>query len=106
MNFRKLDSQELAKAGIRFETESETQAFIEVIRNELAARIGREISKRLTKKQQREFRRRDNKMSAQSWFDKNCPDYRVIVRQKSKELENEILIYKSIVSGNIPETIV
>lgn len=103
MDFEKLDSRELASIGIRFETEEETRAFGELIREELEVRIGEVISSRSTPKQLEEFDHCATQAAEQRWLRKNCPDYRKIVMQKKEELENEIIRYKSKIAGVLPE---
>ncbi len=103
MDFERLDSREFASIGIRFETEEETRAFGELIREELEVRIGKAISSQSTREQLAEFDKCTTRVAAQQWLRKNCPDYRKIVMQKREELENEIIRYKSKVAGVLPE---
>lgn len=102
LNIERLDSKELASIGIAFETDDETHAFAEFIREELEVRIGKEISKHLTDKQLDEFDRCSTQASASRFLDNNCPEFRSIVRQQKDEFENEIIRYKSIISGVHP----
>ncbi len=102
MDFERLDSKEFASIGIRFETEEETRAFAELIREELEVRIGEAISEGMTRKQLDEFDRCNTQEAAQRWLAANRPDYRSIVLKKREELENEIIKYRSKISGVLP----
>ena len=102
MDFERLDSKEFADIGIKFETEAEAQAFANLIREELEVRIGAAISEGMTKKQLDEFDRCNTQEAAQHWLAVNCPDYRSIVKKKKEELENEIIKYRSKISGVLP----
>ncbi len=102
MDFKRLDAKEFASIGIEFETEAETRAFADLIRKELEVRIGAAISEGLTKKQLDEFGRCNTWEESRRWLDVNRPDYRSIVMKKEEELENEIVKYKSKISGVLP----
>ena len=99
MNIERLDSKELASIGIRLEAEEETQAFADFINEELEVRIGQEISKRLTDRQLDEFDRCKTTDSARIFLERNCPEFRSIVQQQKDDFENEIIRYKSVISG-------
>ena len=101
MNFNRLDADELAGIGIRFETEEETGAFADLILRELEIRIGEEISSRMTEEQLEEFDSCEGPEEEQKWLEKNCPDYRKIVFRKSDEFEQEIVRYKHMIAGII-----
>ena len=101
MNFNRLDADELAGIGIRFETEEETGAFADLILRELEIRIGEEISSRMTEEQLEEFDSCEGPEEGQKWLEINCPDYRQIVFRKREEFEQEIVRYKHMIAGII-----
>ena len=102
MNFEKLDARELASIGIRFSTEEETHAFVEIIMYELEVRIGEEISRHVSEEQLQEFDRCSSQTEITSWLTKNYPDYWLVVQAKMDELEKEILDYRDQIPGVIP----
>ena len=101
MDFNRLDAEELASIGIRFETEAETCAFADLILRELELRIGEEISSRLTEEQLDEFDSCEEPEEGRKWLEKNCLDYRKIVFRKKEEFEQEIVKYKHMIAGII-----
>lgn len=101
MDINRLDAEELASIGIRFETEAETRAFADLILRELEIRIGEEISSRLTEEQLEEFDSCDGPEEGRKWLEIYCPDYRQIVFRKKEEFEQEIVKYKHMIEGTI-----
>ena len=103
MNFEKLDAKELANVGIWFKTDDETNAFAEMLSEELEFRIGEDITRQVSEEQLEEYERCIGDEEVQRWLEKNCPDYPTIVAKKREELEKEIIEYKTIISGVLPE---
>ena len=103
MDLERLDAEEFAGIGIRFKTAEETEAFAELIREELEVRIGAEIAKHCTEEQLAEFDRCAAQKDAQRWLEKNCPDHRKIVIRIKKEFKAEIIKHKAMISGILTE---
>ena len=99
MNFEKLDKREFASIGIRFRTNRETRAFAEIIREELEIRIDTEILSRFSNEKLEEFDRCTTYEECSCWLVKNCPDYGKIVEKKKRELESELIEYRSKIPG-------
>lgn len=99
MNFEKLDKREFASIGIRFRTNRETQVFAEIIKEELEVRIGAEISSRFSNEKLAGFDRCTTQEECSRWLEKNCPNYRIIVEKNKRELENELIEYRSKIPG-------
>lgn len=100
INFNNLDVKELANAGIVFEREEDADRFIDIIISDLEMRIGEEISNMLPESKLREFDLIEGGSSeATTWLEKNVPTFREIVMKKRKDLEDELLQFKSQIPG-------
>lgn len=97
--YNPLDIAGLKQIGIAFETDEESNAFAELIREELEVRIGEAISAKLTKEQLNEFDALHGQEEASAWLGANCPDYRQIVRQKAGEFKSELLRHRKSIDG-------
>lgn len=102
MDFERLGSRELENIGIRFETESEAHAFAQLLLEELERRVGEEIAAGMTNDQMEEFGSVLIDGEANRWLAENFPDYKSIVWEKKKELEEEVIKYRSKISGALP----
>ena len=97
--YNPLDIAGLKKIGIAFETDDESNAFAELIREELEVRIGEAISAKLNKEQLNEFDALHGQEETSAWLGANCPDYRQIVRQKAGEFKSELLRHRKSIDG-------
>ena len=97
--YNPLDTAGLKQIGISFETDEESNAFAELIREELEVRVGEAISAKLTKEQLNEFDALHGQEEASAWLGANCPDYRSIVRKKAGEFKSELLRHRKSIDG-------
>ena len=96
--FDDLNAQELARAGIEFDTPAETKLFIDIIQEELEVRVGRAIAKGKTQAQMAEFSR-CNDHAAETWLQRNCPNYKQIVLSVKHEFDSELRQYRNQIPG-------
>ena len=94
---------EMRKLGIRFKTEEEMKAFIDVIYREFEARVGARVSKYFSNEQHVEFEyhyERDNNKAIQM-IREICPNHSEICIQVKKDFDHEIMAFKNQISGVI-----
>lgn len=84
------DENFLQEMGLQAMPESEKQAFLDYVKEELEVRIGERISKGLTEFQLNEFDAINDSAEATKWLEKNRPDYREIVSRTIAEMKSEI----------------
>ena len=101
MDLENINSKELASIGLAFETEAEVELFAEIILEELQVRIGEEITRQAPQGKLQEFDKCTDPEEAKEWLENYCPNYGVIISEKKKELEQEIVKYKDKISGAI-----
>ena len=99
INFNNLDARELANAGFVFEREEDADRFIDIIISDLEIRIGEEISNMLPESKLREFDLMKGNSKATMWLEQNVPTFREIVIRKRKDLEDELIQFKSQIPG-------
>lgn len=99
MYFEKFDSEELARAGIKFEDAEDRKRFEELIMEELEVRIGEKISANMPEEQLLEFDRITDPTEAKNWLKKHCPRYGDVVRIEKKRLGAELIRFKSRIMG-------
>lgn len=84
------DEKFLQEMGLSAMPESEKQAFLAYVQEELEVRIGQRIAKGLTEAQLAEFDSIADPLDAAKWLEKNRPDYREIVVRTINEMKEEI----------------
>ena len=84
------DDKFLQEMGLSAMPESQKQAFLDYVKEELEVRIGERISKGLTETQLNEFDMITDPEEAAKWLEKNRPDYREIVTRTIEEMKDEI----------------
>ena len=99
IDFQNISREELERNGLFFQTTEEAKLFAEIVVEDLEVRIGEEISSRSTQQQLEEFDRCKDPAECREWLDKNCPEYKTIISDKWRELEQEIMDYKLEISG-------
>lgn len=99
INFNKLDVKELASAGIIFEREEDADHFIDIIMSDLEIRIGEELAGMVPESKLSEFDLIDDRDEEAAWLEKNIPSYRDIVAKNRKDIEDELLQFKSQIPG-------
>jgi len=80
----------LQEMGLSAMPESQKQAFLDYVKEELEVRIGERISKGLTEVQLNEFDAITDQAEATKWLEINRPDYREIVERCIAEMKAEI----------------
>ena len=93
----------LAECGIRFQTKQETERFVRFISDEYLTRVGRNITKNLTKRKLAEFDQLKDPQDARKWLVENLPQYRDIILEEYSKLQEELKEYRSEINGNIFE---
>ena len=99
INFNNLDVKELANAGIVFEHEEDADRFIDYVMSDLEIRIGEELAELVPESKLDEFDLIEDQDEASAWLKKNIPSYREIVARKKRDVEEELLQYKSQIPG-------
>ena len=99
MNFNQLNKKEFASIGICFKTDRETNAFAEIIKEELEVRIGEAISSRFSDEKLKEFDSCLTLEESPCWLRENCPDYIKIIEKKKREFERELIEFRSKIPG-------
>lgn len=99
INFNNLDVKELANAGIIFERKEDADRFIDIIMSDLEIRIGEELAELVPESKLREFELIEDQNEAAAWLEKNIPSYRDIVVRNRKDVENELLQFKTQIPG-------
>ena len=99
INFNNLDVKELANAGIVFEHEEDADRFIDYVKSDLEIRIGEELAELVPESKLDEFDLIEDQDEASAWLEKNIPSYLEIVARKKRDVEEELLQYKSQIPG-------
>ncbi len=84
------DERFLQEMGLSAMPESEKQAFLAYVQEEVEVRIGQRISRGLTETQLAEFDAITDPLDAAKWLEANRPDYREIVARTINEMKEEI----------------
>ena len=98
ISYQKLDAYVLARIGITFDTDAETDHFIQVVQEEIEVRIGERISEGKTAAQMDEFIACDDS-EASEWLNRNCPNYRQIIISVGNEIERELKSNRAKIPG-------
>jgi len=95
----KVNREVLEKLGIAFENEEETIEFSRIVQGVLETRIGNAISKVATTEQLEEFDNASQEEEAEI-LKKICPNYKSVVRRFTRQIKEELLVYRDEIPGN------
>ena len=94
-----LDRNKLEQLGIGFDTDEESEVFENIIREEHEVRVGMEISKTMSEAMLNEFDKLTDPTDATAFLEKNCPDFRNIVKSVTVHFKRELLRYRDQIEG-------
>lgn len=84
------DETFLKEVGLSAMGETEKQAFLEYVQEELEVRIGEEIAEGMSEEKMKEFEDAETDEAAEAWLKANRPNYKEIVNKTIAELKAEI----------------
>lgn len=93
IDFKHLNGKELITHGWIFETREEADLFAAMIIEELEVRIGQAISDQVGFSTIERFDMCANDEEFRMWLEQNCPNYKEIIKEQQRVLENEMLLY-------------
>lgn len=85
-----LDEGFLREVGLSVMSDTEKQAFLSYIQEELEVRVGEGIAEGMTEEKMKEFENAQTDEETEKWLEANKPNYREIVEKTIEELKNEI----------------
>ncbi|SRR6266550_511042 len=97
-----LDDTFLASLGLGNMPAEEKKAFLAHLYEELELRVGTELSKGLSDEQLEAFEKlidSGKQEEALNWLEKNCPNYKEVVKEQLEKLKQEVTANKDMLLG-------
>ena len=91
--------RELRKLGIVFDTELQAGRFCAIVMEDLEVRIGEKVSRNVTEEEDRLFDECKTDEETEQWLNRYCPDFRTLVADTQREVEDELIARHSEIPG-------